>query len=99
MIADEMLKLCCRFSDNKGYRITIGIVNIRSLSRWRQLEIACKGEEMLQSKGEGVFEIGKRVLHEMRSWVWEFIEEKALHMTTRNPEGVKESNRKSGCGN
>lgn len=66
---------------------------------WRAYEIGGQGKEVLESEGERVFESRKDGLCEMKGWVMEFIEEKALHRAAEQPRYVKESERNRGGGN
>ena len=64
----------------------------------RAHKIGGKREKVLKSKGKRVFKARQDVVHEVKSRVRKFIEEKAFHGRAKKPWKVEESEREIGGG-
>ena len=84
-----MVEILCGLCDCEGERVTVGVEDVRVVRLRREHKICSQGEEVLESEGKRVFEIGKYVLQEVLNGMREFVEKNDLHWDRVNPRKVK----------
>ena len=78
-VSYEVVEILCGLCDCEGEGVALGVKDGRGMRLRREHEFTGEGEEVLESEGKRVFEIGKYFLQEVIGGVKKLVEENDLH--------------------